>query len=391
MRKASESGSNKRRGWSYSIRSIVLLSAMVTLFALLLAACGSDPTPTPRPTATAVPVAAAAPTATPDPYQEYIDQLIAGAKAEGGRLKIFSAHTEEPGVLNEEELFVRKYPWMQVEMIKEGSNSRLTERMLLEINAGRVPDIAGLGGSHLAQLRDLHHLALYESPIETMGLYRDEYTSKTHYSVPVQLRTLHTIYNSSLVDASALGPDYDTWLDEKYRQQIGIDVGGTFWQWWTAMEKRYGIAEADEFMKKFADFEPKPFWSNNQIRNLVAAGELMFGAYIYLDNILITQATGAPVKMWNADPEPFTIGGFGILARGEHPNAARLFIEHRLSPEVQAERSETTLAVPIRKDVPTAHAEYFQGDFVVISDEDVDLASERQRATYEKYFRLSPP
>ncbi len=67
-------------------RSLSLAALLAGVFALLAAACGSDPTatPTPRPTPTPVPtVAMADPTPTPDPFEAEWEALVAAAREEG--------------------------------------------------------------------------------------------------------------------------------------------------------------------------------------------------------------------------------------------------------------------------------------------------------------------
>lgn len=322
-------------------------------------------------------------------YQDYTDQLEAAAKQEG-RLVLYSTHTEEPGVLTLGQLFAKRYPFIKVDEVMEASNSRLMERMRLEIQAGRVPDIAAIGGGAQAQLKEEGLLQEYVTPLEKTGVFRDEYEAAHHYWTPYAFRTLHNVYNKNLVGAEALTKDHSAWLDPRWKKKIGVDIGGTFWQWWTAMEKRYGLEDSLEFMKKFADNEPLPFFSNSQIRNLVAAGELAFGNYIYLDNILIMQRQGAPIEIWNPDPLPFSPSNVSLLRKAPHPNTAKLFVEFLLSKPVQAERTKITMVVPVRKDVENPHPQYFTANFVTVQSDEVRAAEKRQRRLYETYFRVAP-
>jgi iron(III) transport system substrate-binding protein len=322
-------------------------------------------------------------------YESYVAGLVESAKKEG-KLIFYSSHTEEPGVATIGQLFGKQYSFLKVEEIMEASNSRLMERMRLEIKAGRSPDAAAIGGGAQAQLKDDGLLREYTSPLEEQGFFRKEYESKHHYWTPYAFRTLHNVYNKNIVRADELTTDYTAWFNPKWKRKIGIDIGGTFWQWWTAMEKRYSIEKAADFMKKFADNEPLPFFSNSQIRNLVAAGELPFGNYIYLDNILVMQKKGAPIEIWNADPLPFSASNVSLLKDAPHPNAAKLFVEFLLSVPVQQERAKRTMVVPVRKDLDTPYPQYFKANFVSVESDEVRAAEERQRKLYEKFFRVPP-
>ena len=322
-------------------------------------------------------------------YESYVASLVESAKKDG-KLILYSTHTEEPGVETIGQMFAKKYPFLNVEEVMEASNSRLMERMRLEIKAGRSPDIAAIGGGAQAQLKDDGLLGEYTSPLEEQGLFRAEYESKHHYWTPYAFRTLHNVYNKNIVRAGELTKDYAAWLNPKWKRKIGIDIGGTFWQWWTAMEKRHGMEKAADFMNKFADNEPLPFFSNSQIRNLVAAGELAFGNYIYLDNILSMQKKGAPLEIWNADPLPFSPSNVSLLKDAPHPNAAKLFVEFLLAVPVQQERAKKTVVVPVRKDLETPYPQYFTANFVSVGSDEVRAAETRQRKLYEKFFRVPP-
>ena len=69
-----------------------LLSATAVLLALLLVACGADPTATPTSEPTATPLPGATPTPTPDEaalFQIEWDALIEAAQAEGDLILVF--------------------------------------------------------------------------------------------------------------------------------------------------------------------------------------------------------------------------------------------------------------------------------------------------------------
>lgn len=322
-------------------------------------------------------------------YDAYVAGLVEAAKKEG-KLVLYSTHTEEPGVLTIGQLFAKEYPFLKVDEVMEASNTRLMERMRLEIKAGRSPDIAAIGGGAQAQLKEDGLLQEYETPLEKQGLFRDEYKPAHHYFTPYAFRTLHNVYNKNLVNIGELTKDHSVWLNPKWKRRVGIDIGGTFWEWWTTMDRRYGSEQAAEFMRKFAENEPLPYFSNSQIRNLVAAGELAFGNYIYLDNILVMQKQGAPLEIWNADPLPFTPSNLSMVKNAPNPNSAKLFIEFLLTKPVQLDRARRTVVVPARKDVENPNAQYFTGTFVSIQSDEVRAAEKRQRQWYEKYFRVPP-
>jgi iron(III) transport system substrate-binding protein len=144
-------------------------------------------------------------------------------------------------------------------------------------------------------------------------------------------------------------------------------------------------------MQRFGANDARPFFGNSQIRNLVAAGELAFGIYIYLDNVLTMQKQGAPIALWNADPVGYAPSVNAIMAKAPHPEAAKLFTEWQLDAAVQALLADEQLVVPVRGDVPNPHPEYFQDiKYAVVGPDEADPHLDRQRKDFEQFFRVPP-
>ncbi len=290
------------------------------------------------------------------------DPLVDAAKKEG-KLVIYSTSTVEPGEKSIGQKMKEAFPWLDVDEVLMASGSKLLERMLLEIQAGKVPDIAHMGSGQMGQLKDKGLLQVYRSPQD----------------------------NSKIVKADALASGYEALLDPKWKGQAGVDIGGTLWQFWTAMEIRRGEDKARDFMRRFGNNEAKPYFSNNQIRNLVASGELTFGVYIYLNNIISMQKEGAPLAIWNADPVGYFPSVHGMVKNASHANAAKLYMEWALSRETQEWLAKQEVVVPVRKDVENPYPQYFKNvPFVIAGADETDPRLERLRDEYKKYFRLQP-
>lgn len=316
------------------------------------------------------------------------DPLVDAAKKEG-KLVIYSTSTVEPGEKSIGQKMKETFPWLDVDEVLMASGSKLLERMLLEIQAGKIPDIAHMGSGQMGQLKEKGLLQVYRSPQEDnfVGGFKVPHRMWT----PVSFRTIHPIYNSKIVKADALASGYDALLDPKWKGQAGVDIGGTLWQFWTAMEIRRGEDKARDFMRRFGSNEAKPYFSNNQIRNLVASGELTFGIYIYLNNIITMQKEGAPVAIWNADPVGYFPSVHGMVKNASHPNAAKLYMEWALSKETQEWLAKQEVVVPVRKDVENPYPQYFKNvPFVISGADETDPRLERLRDEYKKYFRVQP-
>ena len=72
---------------------LLTIGVLAIVGALVVAACGSDPTPTPRPTSTPVPGATATPTPSQTPAEIEWEQTLAAAQAEG---KLVAATFTDP-------------------------------------------------------------------------------------------------------------------------------------------------------------------------------------------------------------------------------------------------------------------------------------------------------
>jgi len=157
------------------------------------------------------------------------------------------------------------------------------------------------------------------------------------------------------------------------------------------MELKRGEDQAREYMRRLGNNEARPYFSNSQIRNLVASGELTFGIYIYLNNIITMQKQGVPIGIWNADPVAISPSLSAIFKNAPHPNAAKLYIEWVLSKETQQWLAQQEVVLPVRRDVENPYPQYFKNvPFIVAGAEQTDPRLPRLRADYEKFFRVKP-
>jgi ABC-type Fe3+ transport system substrate-binding protein len=317
------------------------------------------------------------------------DDLVNAARKEG-KLVIYSTSTVEPGEKSFGQKMKETYPWLEIDEVLMSSGSRLLERLFLEIQSGKTPDIAHMGSGQMGQLKDKGLLQPYRSPVEEnfIGGFKIDHRMWT----PSNFRSIHTIYNSKIVKADQLAAGYDALLDPRWKGQVGVDIGGTFWQFWTAVELRRGEDKGTAFMRRLGNNEARPYFSNNQIRNLVASGELTFGIYIYLNNVISMQKQGAPLAIWNADPVGYFPSVHGIMKNARNLNAAKLYIEWLLGRETQQWMAQQEIVVPVRRDVENPHPQYFKDvPFVIAGAEETDPRVPRLREEYKKHFRVQPP
>ena len=69
--------------------------------------------------------------------------------------------------------------------------------------------------------------------------------------------------------------------------------------------------------------------------DLIASGELIAGAAIFRNHVIVAQQKGAPVEWVPMDVVPTNVGGVAIAAQPPHPHAALLLADYLLGPEGQ--------------------------------------------------------
>lgn len=318
----------------------------------------------------------------------YTEQLLAAAKKEG-KLTMYSTSTVRPGQKTIGQKVKESFPWLEVDEILMSSGGKLLERMYLEIQAGKTPDVADFGSSQMGELKTKGLLLQYRAPEEDS--LRPEFVIDHHFYVPKAYRSIHPIYNNKVIRADQLPAGYEGLADPKRKGQTGVDIGGTFWQFWTALEIRYGEEKARDFMRRLGENEARPFFSNSQIRTLVASGELTYGIYIYLDNIIAMQQEGMPIGIWNADPVAVHPSVIGLMKNAPHPNAAKLYVAWFLSKETQTWYAKDQVIIPVHREVENPFPQYFKNvPFVVAGPDQTDPRLDRLRPEYEKFFRVKP-
>lgn len=216
-----------RRSWSVSI-------VLVSVFALLLAACGSDPTPTPRPTATPRPAAVAPTATTPQAMAawEVEWEALKQAAAEEGELVAFICCNVGRGlnIRGILEVFENEYG---VKVINStGSSREQWDRVQAEREAGRYDLDIWMGGLRtsnsrllpggaLAPLRPLifHPEALDEDAFFGGINYVDQPDHQHVRPFAANASAAEFSYNTNNVNPDEISSYWDL-LDPKYRGRI---------------------------------------------------------------------------------------------------------------------------------------------------------------------------
>ena len=68
---------------------------------------------------------------------------------------------------------------------------------------------------------------------------------------------------------------------------------------------------------------------------LIGSGEVLAGAAIFRNHVIVAQQKGAPVEWVPMDIVPTNVGGAAIAVQPPHPHGALLFADYLLGPEGQ--------------------------------------------------------
>lgn len=254
-------------------------------------------------------------------------ELIAAAKKEG-RLVFYTANFAEV----EQQVikaFNKRFPEIKVEMVRAPGGQLIT-RFKTEAAAGKlVADV--MSHSDRGLMLDLEKLFQPHTPPNAAD-YRED--ARVHPKLWPAITVGWAIaYNSALVKNPP-----KTWKDltkaEYKGKQIGQVVapsGGTTWT--RAMFERQVLGE--DYWKQQAALGIVPFPSGAPTSDALVRGEISIAPLLY--NIAFNKIKdGAPVEAVFA-PEGVPLIPFaeGIPTTAKNPNAARLFINWRLSVEGQ--------------------------------------------------------
>ncbi len=354
--KAGAPTSGRRHVWAAFLLVVVL--------ALLVGACGADPTPTP--TATAVP------TAEPEPEVSGAEaewEAVIEAAQEEGRLDIFACCNVSVQIEAINDAFEAKYG---VEVVASGgSPSQSVTRLLAEREAGqRTLDLwinGPVSGSRLIQgnaLDPIPPLLLLPDVTDTSDLLEGEWL----YSDPdrrelliafgVNARTADIVYNTDNFDPADVESYWDL-LDPKYKGKILINdprqgQGGT------PLTFMYTNSEIgpDFLTRLFTEMDVVVTSDLRQAAEFLARGDFAVCLFGCSTEVTALKEQGLPVEdIFPTVPSEGTWGSaspyfIGAVEGAPHPAARQLYINWFLSREGQAVVQDLVRMDSVRLDIP---------------------------------------
>jgi len=258
--------------------------------------------------------------------------LYAGAKTEG---KV-TWYTSLAGASYKAMIkaFESKYPGVQVEAYRS-NGSDITNRMFEEAKAKRpIADTIETTEANLMFQREAFLLRPYHSP--HFAAYPDDAKVKgergLYFWGTARESYIGFGYNKNLLPKNAVPKNYEGLLHPALKGRLGLTIDDTSSKVIGAILKTRG----PELVKKLTGqgislhtiIPPA-------LLDLIAAGELVAGAAIFRNHVIVAQQKGAPVEWVPMDIVPTNVGGVAIAAQPPHPHGALLLADYLLGPEGQ--------------------------------------------------------
>jgi iron(III) transport system substrate-binding protein len=193
-----------------------------------------------------------------------------------------------------------------------------------------------------------------------------------------------TSYNTNMVSAGTAPKSYQDLLSPTWKGKLVME--NTAIEWFAALLQHWGEEKGLAYMRRLAAQNLKTLNGNTLITQLIAAGEHHAAVSLNGPRVELTKRRGAPIDWVALDPTVVDLVTIGIAANAPHPNAAKLYIGHVLSREVQEGLLEDRFVKPSgRIDVNSAFMAKIRGARVQMISPDDTLQEQWER--YEKLFQ----
>jgi len=141
-------------------------------------------------------------------------------------------------------------------------------------------------------------------------------------------------YNTNLIKKEELPKTYQDLLDPKWKGKLGIE--SKVQEWYSTVVTDMG---EEKGVRLFRDIVERNGISarkgHSLLNNMVIAGEVPLALTVYNYMPQSAKEKGAPIDWFVLEPAVARANGIGIARRAPHPNAAALFYDYMLSPDVQ--------------------------------------------------------
>ena len=258
--------------------------------------------------------------------------LFAGAKAEGKVTWYTSLAGDSYKAMIK--AFEGKYPGVKVEAYR-ANGAEITQRMVEEAKGRRpIVDTIETTEPNLMFQREAFLLRPYHSP--HFAAYPTEAKQKgernLYFWATARESYIGFAYNKNLLPQNAVPKNYEGLLHPALKGRLGLTLDDT------SAKVMGGITKArgPELIKKLRGQDISLHTIiPPALLELIASGELVAGAAIFRNHVIVAQKKGAPVEWVPMDVVPTNVGGVAIATQPPHPHGALLLADYLLGPEGQ--------------------------------------------------------
>jgi iron(III) transport system substrate-binding protein len=271
--------------------------------------------------------------------------LLEGGKREAA-LMIYST-IAQPDMQSLMASAEKKYPFLKIQVWREGRGAALADRAIAEARAGKyIADVVVGANSGLYPMMKAGILARYRSP-ELVNYDKEFFDPEGQWAAACLFEWLFA-YNTNFVEPRALPATYMNLLDPYWKGKLVMDpLPNSFIK---GALKVYGEAKALDLFKRLVEEQGVQFRRGRTLQmQLLAAGEFPAAVEIIIAHIKRTKNLGAPVNFHYIYPTVLTVSPVSIAKSAPHSYAAALFVDHLLSREGQTVMAEAGYSVAQKK------------------------------------------
>jgi iron(III) transport system substrate-binding protein len=168
---------------------------------------------------------------------------------------------------------------------------------------------------------------------------------------PTLLSVLVQAYNTNLVKKEDLPKTYQDLLDPRWKGKLGIEAKNHEWYAGVVMEmgEKKGTSLFNDIVSRNGMSVRK---GHSLLNNMVIAGDVPLALTVYNYMPESAKSKGAPIDWFVLEPAIARANGIGVTRHARNPNAALLFHDYMLSPDVQKVLVKMDY-VPINTKVPS--------------------------------------
>ncbi|HEY2987183.1 MAG TPA: ABC transporter substrate-binding protein [Candidatus Binatia bacterium] len=306
--------------------------------------------------------------------------LIDGAKKER-ELMLYSTLTQASVI---DAALEKAYPFLNVQVWREGRGSGVADRALAEARSGRLLGDVTIGAnSGLFPMLKGGILARYRSG-EAAHFEKDYIDPDRYWSTAFFFEWVF-VYNPTLADKSKAPETYMNLLDPYWKGKIVADpLPNSFIK---GALRVYGEKKAAELFKRLVEEQHLNFRRGRTLQaQLIAAGEFPAAIEISVTHPKQMKAKGAPIDYHYIYPTPVTLAPVSIFKAAPHPHAAALAVDFILSKEGQKLIASLGYSVA-RRDVDVPEEAAKKARVIIPLDWEWKMTDEVRRVAKE-YFAL---